>query len=128
MVYFCPSCWSEFKEDFRKCPACGYDIEEFENLSYEDKLIVALNHPVREFRINAIKQLGNMKSEKALQHFEKIISNGESIFILIEIIESLSKIPSKKSVELLFKLSKHRSRVVSGLAEDALKDLQSMVL
>jgi HEAT repeat protein len=117
VTYFCPNCWNEFKENFKKCPACGYSIEEFERLSYEDKLIVALNHPVREFRMNAIRQLGNMRSERALQHFERIIDREDDIFTLMEIAEALSKIRSQKSLELLFKLAEHGSRVVSEVAK-----------
>ena len=121
MIYFCPGCWNEYKEDFEKCPVCGYNIGEFEKLSYEDKLILALNHPIADFRLNAIKQLGNMSSEKVLPKFEMIINDENDIFILIEVVEALSKIPSKRSEKLLLNLFEHKSNIVSKYAKRTLK-------
>lgn len=66
-----------------------------------------------------------MGSEKALEHFEKIIDEESDIFILLEIVEALAKMHSKKSRELLFRLSKYKSKVVSEVAKKALKSCKT---
>ncbi len=126
--YFCPRCWSELKRNYRKCPVCGYDIREFERLNYEDKLIVALKHPVREFRINAIRLLGRMKSEKALDYFEQIIEKEKDVFILKEVAEALSKIDTERGEKLLRRLAEHRAVVVSREAKRHLENFKFTTL
>ncbi|ADC64337.1 conserved hypothetical protein [Ferroglobus placidus DSM 10642] len=118
--YFCPRCWSEFKEDFEFCPVCGYDLKNFDKLSYEEKLIVALKHPVSDYKINAIRLLAKLRSEKAVFEFERMIEEEDTIIVL-EIIEALSKIPTEKSLELLKRLAKSNSKVISKRAKEILK-------
>lgn len=120
-TYFCPNCWNESRENFRKCPLCGYSIDEFEQLSYEDKLIVALNHPVMIFRVNAIRQLGNMLSERALRYFEEIISKEKDSFILLEIIGALANIGSQNSLKLLGRLAEDGPEIVKQAARKAIR-------
>ncbi len=120
--YFCPRCWNEFKEDFSVCPICGYDLKEFDEMPYEDKLIVALNHPVSEYRLNAIKLLGDLRSEKAVSEFEKMVER-EDIVTVLEIIDALSKIRSEESLRLLKKLSESSSKIVSKKAKEVLEKL-----
>ncbi|AEA47524.1 HEAT repeat domain-containing protein [Archaeoglobus veneficus] len=122
-TYFCPKCWSEFKEDFRKCPVCGYDITEYKKLPYEDRLIISLGHPVREVRMNTIRLLGHMKSEKVLPHFEKM-ADTEDVFILMAIVDSLAIIRSRRAIELLSRLAEHNSKIVSQAAKKVLENLE----
>ena len=42
-------------------------------LSYEDKLIAALGHPIRENRLFAIEALGNLRRQRALPHLSRIL-------------------------------------------------------
>ncbi len=120
--YFCPRCWYSSKKNFEVCPKCGYDLGEFEKLSYEDKLILALDHPIREYKLNAIRLLGRLKSEKAVEKFKEMVKHSDVITILV-IIEALSQIQSKKSLELLDELMKHKSPVISKKARKAKEKL-----
>ncbi len=120
--YFCPRCWYSSKKNFEVCPKCGFDLREFEKLPYEDKLILALNHPVREYRLNAVRLLGRLKSEKAIEKFREMVKHSDVITTLV-IIEALSQIPSEKSLELLDELTKHSSPVISKKAKKAKEKL-----
>ncbi len=127
MAAFCPRCWKEVGEGCRVCPNCGYRFESFEKLSYEEKMIVALNHPVDEFRINAIRVLGRIGSERAVVALEELSGRESSVPILLEIVESLKQLGKKHEVALkaLEKLKSHRARTVSKLAGEALRELQA---
>ena len=46
--FFCPHCWEKINGLADTCDYCGYDLKEYNNLSYEKKLINALHHPARE--------------------------------------------------------------------------------
>ncbi|PMP90197.1 MAG: hypothetical protein C0170_06945, partial [Hydrogenobaculum sp.] len=53
-VFFCPMCWNAVNQEDKACPHCGYNIEDFIRLPYETKLIIALNHPIADYRITAL--------------------------------------------------------------------------
>ncbi len=116
MRFFCPKCWAEFDEDKEVCPRCGL---KFKDLSYEDKLIMALRHPVLDFKINAIRTLGRLGSKKAVKAFEKMVEE-ETIPIILEIVEALAKIGGDESRKLLERLTKHRSKLVAKMAKEKL--------
>ncbi len=124
-VFYCPKCWKEFKDEIRNCPFCGFNLDEFDRLSYEDKLITALSHPVADYRINAIKILGTLKSEKAVEKFEEMLDR-EDILTILEIVDVLGKIKSKKAKKILERLKKSRSKVVSERAENVLDEMNSI--
>ncbi len=43
--FFCPGCWMEIEQKADRCPHCGYALNEYQGLSYEQKLIRALSTP-----------------------------------------------------------------------------------
>ncbi len=55
---FCPHCWREADKGRMSCPACGWDLSSEDPASYEEKLIRALGHPIRDYRMMAIRILG----------------------------------------------------------------------
>ena len=116
MRFFCPKCWAELEEDSEICPKCGF---RFKDLSYEDKLIMALRHPVLEFKINAIRTLGRLKSKRAVREFERMVEE-ETVPIVLEIVEALARIGGEESRRLLEKLTKHRSKLVAKRAKEKL--------
>lgn len=125
MIFFCPNCWEELKKEEKRCPFCGSDLENFSKLSYEDKLIVALSHPVLSYRVNAVNLLGKLSCEKAVCKFEKMVET-EDVITVLEIINALGMIGSNEAVKLLNKLANNTSPVISKRAKAVLNMLKSM--
>ncbi len=116
ILYFCPACWSVISKDDKVCPNCGYDLTEFHNLPYEYKLIMALEHPVKDMKKNVIYTIGRKDLEIALPHFELMISRETDPLILMEIADALVRMSSPEAIRLLRELAQHRYPVVRSRA------------
>jgi hypothetical protein len=62
------------------CPKCGFNLADYKKLSYEDKLIQSLNHPLPGRRNIAAQVLGNINSIKALKNLKKFFARNQTIF------------------------------------------------
>jgi hypothetical protein len=60
VTFYCPACWQEISEEDKRCPVCGFDLSKDKALSFEEKLLRTLEHPVQENRLLAIQILGNL--------------------------------------------------------------------
>ncbi|MFN3598700.1 MAG: HEAT repeat domain-containing protein [Aquificaceae bacterium] len=116
VLYFCPACWNVIGREDKVCPNCGYSLEEFHNLPYEYKLIMALEHPVKEMKRNVVYTIGRKDLEIALPHFEVMISRETDPIVLMEIVDALSRMSSPKAFELLRSLAQHPYPVVRSRA------------
>jgi HEAT repeat protein len=119
-IFFCPQCWKEIPESALECPHCCYDLSGYERLSYEEKLVLALRHPLRENRMMAIRLLGELESQTALALFESILKTEEDFYVVREVIYSLTKIGSERSKRIVQALRGHPSRLVRIVAEEVL--------
>jgi HEAT repeat protein len=71
--YYCPNCWQDFwEENFKVCPKCGYDIKDFDNKDYVDKLITALQHRAGDVRHWVIMILAQRKEKRAVPYLDKL--------------------------------------------------------
>jgi len=126
ITYYCPHCWAELEAKQSTCPVCGYVVEEFNSLSFEDKLIAALHHVVPERRIMAAQILGNIHSQRAISEFERILESGEDNYYLLRaVLLGLVKIDHPKRKLLLEKAREHPSVLVADLARELLDDLSN---
>ncbi len=126
ITYYCPNCWVELSSLENICPRCGYQLEAYANLTLEEKLVMALNHPVAENRMLAVQILGELGSVLALPQFEKIITDRSAdVYLQREVINALARIDDPKSVKLLKKALLHRSPLISELAREHLQTILS---
>lgn len=116
--FFCPNCWQEIDERIIICPYCEYDILKHADLSYEERLICALRHPIDDSRMLAIQLLGDMRSRKALPHFATILETEDDFYIIREIIFSLAKIGNTECIDLIRRMKTHTSQLVRRVAEE----------
>ncbi|MEN3034112.1 MAG: HEAT repeat domain-containing protein [Aquificaceae bacterium] len=116
ILYFCPACWSVISAEDKECPQCKYDLTEFHNLPYEYKLIMGLEHPVKEMKINVISTVGKKNLEAALPHLEVMIAKESDPIVLMEIVDTLSRMTSHEAVRLLRIMAQHRYAVVRSRA------------
>lgn len=125
LTFYCPNCWTELEEDTPKCPKCGYVVNNFELLSFEDKLLAALNHPIPERRIMAAQILGNTGSLRALAKFRDIIQVETDYFFLRAVLIASAKIDHPDRLQILQLATKHESELVHNLAIELLNQLTS---
>ncbi|MCS6998405.1 MAG: HEAT repeat domain-containing protein [Aquificaceae bacterium] len=116
ILYFCPACWSVVSKDDRICPNCGYDLTEFHHLPYEYKLIMALEHPVKEMKKNVIYTVGRKDLEVAIPHLEIMIARETDPLVLMEVADALSRMSSPEATRLLRMLAQHQYPVVRSRA------------
>ena len=108
VTYFCPHCWEMIPEDAQVCPACGYELERYNQLSFEEKLLLSLEHPVLEQRILAVQTLGKLGSLAALDPLERFIWDFHSNPYLVRTaLEAVAAIPAPRSRKILNQATVH---------------------
>ena len=117
MTFYCPKCWHEIPQQLERCPSCGYDLVAHEALSYEDKMIFALAHPIRENQMIAIQALGDARYQKALPQLAKLMREAEDYYVLRETLLTLSKLDTAESWALIEQGTEHPSRLVRDFAK-----------
>lgn len=126
LTFYCPNCWKIINRDESKCPFCGAELNEFQDISFEQKLLSSLNHSVFERRIMAAQILGNIHSQKALQEFQNIIDSGESnYYILRTILIATAKINQPERMSILKAATNHTSTLISDLAKSLISLIDS---
>lgn len=120
MRYFCPSCWTEIDAAPRRCPACGADLTRFHELPYEDKLLLALRHPVMDYRLMAITTLGRRRSERAVPFLRALLESEDNVYLLREVVLALDCIGGPEAQAALLSAAGHPARLVRNLAQELL--------
>lgn len=117
MKWFCPFCWTLLDKKRQQCPACRRDLSQYDRLSYEDKLIGALHHPVREHRMIAAETLGRLRSRRALPALAQLLKEEADPYLVMEVVRALARIDTPDARLLLAGATSHPSRLVRKLAE-----------
>ncbi len=121
ITYFCPACWSVISQKDVVCPNCGYNLNEFHNMPYEYKLIMALEHPIREMRLNVIHTIGKKDLAMALPHLEHMVRREADPIVLMALADALIKMSHPEALETLRILANHRYPVVRSRAKALLE-------
>lgn len=120
-TFFCPDCWKEIEPNQKECPHCGFVMAAYDELSFEQKLLTALNHPVYERRIIAVQILGVMQSIKALPYFDEILFRQNTDYYLARtILEAVEKIDHPDSLTILERSTHHHIELICELALEIL--------
>lgn len=91
MTWFCPSCFEEVAAGAERCPACGTRLDRDER-SYEDKLVAALSHPVRDRRIVAAELLGRIGARRAVPRLAELAEGEEDPYLQAAAARALARI------------------------------------
>jgi len=126
ITYFCPACWKVISEEDIICPYCGYDLRDFQQMPYEYKLLMGLNHPVTEMRLNVIHVIGMKNLKEAIPQLENMINKETNPIVLMHIVDALARMSHPEALELLSKLALHRYSLVRSRAKQALERLSKL--
>jgi len=119
-TFFCPFCGKQSPEDEQVCKRCGKSIEHWKDHPYEERLLLTLNHPLREHQMMAIQILGRQRYVRAVPVFEEMINAGQDVYALREIVFALSLIKTDASCRLITKLRDHPSPVVRTACDETI--------
>ena len=122
LIYFCPDCWHEADPVAIRCGRCGTDLTEHLRLPYEQKLLQAVRHPVREARLLAIQLLGQLRSEEALPEWERLLADEADCDLLFEVVHALAELSSHESQVVLRIAARHPSMPVAETAKRILQE------
>jgi HEAT repeat protein len=114
MTHFCPGCWLSVPGEARQCPHCGADLGG--EAPYEDKLLRALRHPVPETRLLAVQILGELRSDRAVPEFARILTEERDPYLLRGVLRAQALISSEESRRLIRKAAGHPFHTVRDLA------------
>lgn len=117
VTFFCPYCWREVNKDIDICPMCDENIQAYHFLDYEEKLLLALNHPVRETRLIAVKVLGKIRSSRGVPFLYRILKNEMDYYLIKEVLYALREINTPESLEILHEAAEHPVELVKKLAK-----------
>jgi len=126
LVFFCPNCWSEVREDDEICPVCRRVIAPLDRASYFDKLTRALRNPSADTRMRAAYLLGEIGDPRGIGPLAEILDRAgdkENLFFLREIAVALGKIDGKEAIPPLLRLMNNPSFLIR---EAALKSLSRL--
>lgn len=112
MTFFCPFCGRQSPDDEQVCPRCGKPLDHWREHPFEERLLLTLHHPLCEHRMMAIRTLGKKRYERAIPAFGEMITDGQDVYILREIVFALSQINTRESRRLTAKLRDHPSPIV----------------
>lgn len=117
-TFYCPNCWRWSPTVQERCPACGYALAEYQALSYDERLVRAVRHPVRENRMIAIEILGKRRYAPAVAVFADLLATERDYYTIREVARALRRIDSPESRMVLDRLRCHSSALVRALLEE----------
>jgi len=99
MTYFCPNCFAEISPEDTVCPACQYPLSAWQQLSYDNKLIVALSHTETNTRMRAVQLLGERKVRAAVPVLQQKFNQSTDPYFQAEIMKALFRIDREAAEE-----------------------------
>jgi len=120
-TFFCPYCWKEIREEDKKCPYCHADLTDYQQKSFEEKLINALTHPEQETVRRAVYILGRLKSVLAVKDMRALFDRTGDPYVKREVLEALDRIGTEEAVDFIHKAAQSDMAIVRRKAEDLLK-------
>ncbi len=117
-VTWCPFCFAEMDAALAKCPQCGAEVADRLRLSYQDRLLHALGHPLSETRMAAIIALG-LRGEvsAALPLADCALAFPVDLIQGLQIVQALAGLPAgTERSQALHRLCQHPGHAVSWAA------------
>jgi predicted amidophosphoribosyltransferase len=112
--FFCPRCWSEFRQDHTRCPHCGFDIAGYQNSAdFVDKLIRALRHPEPSMPIRATWILGKRKERRAVNDLIALARETPDLYLCRVIVRALGEIGTPEAMRFLETIRDHPAKIIS---------------
>lgn len=121
LTWFCPYCWHEVSEGDAVCPHCSANLRTHLDLPYQQKLVLALEHPLPQTRMTVIRLLGELGAKDAVPALAERFVETSDYYELRAILTAAHRIGGDEASALLRSALDHPSalvrRVVQALLE-----------
>jgi hypothetical protein len=125
MKHICPGCFAEIPAEAVRCPVCGFDLAAYDGLDFEERLLLATRHPIREHQMMAVQVLGQRRSRLALARFADILANERDPYVCLVVLRALRNYPPDVALSLVRAAEGHRSRLVARFARELEAELRA---
>lgn len=85
-----------------------------DSISYDDKIILSLDHHILDTRMIAIKLVGDKRIREALPKLSELANKSSDPLELIAICKALWQIGSKEALESIEKIKQKNNIIVNG--------------
>jgi len=119
-TFWCPFCWHAMASPTEQCPVCCADLARYTRLPYEEKLLLALRHPIAENRMIAIEILGRIGYAPAVPLLARVLREDGDPYLLRAAVVALARIGNHEARALLEQATSHVSVIVRQAAAEAL--------
>lgn len=109
----------------KQCPLCGADISEHDRKSFDEKLIQALGHTVRETVGMAVWILGERKTAEAVGPLMRLFERTDNPFLQREILDALDKIGTEDALNFIMESLDHRISMVRRRAWEIMNERET---
>jgi hypothetical protein len=109
-------------------PFCLSLLQDYQGLSFEEKLHLALRHRVGENRKLAIELLGEEKDRLALKTFRELVTREQDPCVVVDIALATALIGGDEAGAILFGLKSHGSAMVREIADKLWKETSNQAL
>jgi hypothetical protein len=122
MSMFCPNCGFESYEEIEICPKCNFNIAEFSNVDFKQKLIKALNHPLPDVKIFAVQVIARKQFKDIIPVLTKYLKMTKDIYFKTALIEAIGELDPNYSRNLMRRfLFKSEALIVREAARKVLE-------
>ena len=103
-------------EDLDTCPFCKADLRG--SISYDDKIILSLDHPILDTRMVSINLVGDKRMEEALPKLSELANKSSDPLELIAICKALKQIGSSDALEPIEKIKQKNNKIVNRYIDE----------
>lgn len=120
-TYYCWSCYAVADAATGRCVRCGQRIEAPPEADYADRLMWALDHPLVERRMVAVRVLGRRREARAAGRLRQLVASVDDPYLAAAALESLVAVVGRAACsDLLAELAGHGPAPVRRVALDLL--------
>ena len=130
--FFCFSCWGEVNSQDTICPWCGNDLTAADDMSYDEKLIKALNHFEPETAIRAAQILAMKKVREGADAIADAFANRADLDPIMAhaFLKAIAEIEGKSETSVAMDLKKRdgfKSETATNIIDALIVSRQTLI-
>jgi HEAT repeat protein len=103
-------------EDLDVCVYCNADLRD--SISYDDKIILSLDHPILDVRMVSINLVGDKGIKEAVPKLSELANKSSDPLELIAICKALKRIDSGESIKLIEIIKQKNNKIVNHYIDE----------
>ncbi|MEO1785172.1 hypothetical protein V4762_08900 [Thermodesulfobium sp. 4217-1] len=88
------------------------------SISYDDKIILSLDHPILDIRMVSIKLVGDKRIKRALSKLSDLANKSSDPLELIAICKALKQIDSDEAIDIIGRIKQKNNKIVNDYIDE----------